>query len=294
VRPLPVPLVDDAILLDDGRKLAYAQWGAPTGTPIVFLHGTPGSRRLVPDPGVSAARDIRVITFDRPGYGDSELLPHVGLADVAADVGCLTNRLGCGAFSVVGFSGGGPYALAVGALLADRVRVVALVAGLAPPAVSRASIDGWSDDARALVDLWHTAPDEAARVATDRYTAFRDHVRDWLTDPAAPAADRRILDDDGYLELFVDAYSHALAPGGAGMAWDEGATYKHLPFALRDVRQPVLLFYGGNDSLIKPDDGKSLAEELPHATFTCWPEEAHLGLFPRWGEVLDAVSSATT
>lgn len=75
---------------------------------------------------------MRLISFDRPGYGGSERLPGRRVADVAADVAAIADAMGLDTFAVVGRSGGGPHSLACAALLPDRVTRVAVLVGLAP------------------------------------------------------------------------------------------------------------------------------------------------------------------
>jgi pimeloyl-ACP methyl ester carboxylesterase len=114
--------------LRGGGVVAWREWGDRGNPPIVFLHGTPGSRLLIPDPTL----DHRVITFDRPGYGLSTPLRIPSLSGVAETVSRIGDALSLKRFAVVGFSGGGRFALACGALLPDRVTRVAVTALLSP------------------------------------------------------------------------------------------------------------------------------------------------------------------
>jgi pimeloyl-ACP methyl ester carboxylesterase len=124
-----------SLTLPDGRTLAYADCGAPDGTPVIFHHGTPGSRLFAAllDDSVSEA-GVRVVVPDRPGYGRSDPVDpaEASLADVRADVEALADHLGFDSFGIAGFSGGGPFALACGDL--NRVDRVALVSALVPGA----------------------------------------------------------------------------------------------------------------------------------------------------------------
>uniref|UniRef100_UPI0013B3CC93 alpha/beta fold hydrolase n=1 Tax=Nonomuraea lactucae TaxID=2249762 RepID=UPI0013B3CC93 len=116
----------------DGRKLAVEDRGNPEGTPVFLLHGTPGSR-FGPSPraGVLYRLGIRLITFDRPGYGHSDRRRGRSVSDVASDVAAIAGALGIGSFAVVGRSGGAPHALACAALLPGLVTRAAALVGLA-------------------------------------------------------------------------------------------------------------------------------------------------------------------
>jgi len=118
----------------DGRRLAYRDAGDPAGIAVVSHHGTPGSRleRHPDDERLMAELGLRVITYDRPGYGGSDPHPGRRVADAAADVAALADHLGLARFAVVGESGGGPHALACSAGLGERVLRVGVVVGSAP------------------------------------------------------------------------------------------------------------------------------------------------------------------
>src|SRR5271155_3123618 len=119
------PSIDSKIKLSDGRILAYAQWGAETGRPVLLLHGGPGTRLFAVDVDAIAASGVRLITLDRPGLAVSDRLPLHGLAAVATDVGELSDHLGLERFGIAGYSAGGTYGLAIGALLPERVTRIA-------------------------------------------------------------------------------------------------------------------------------------------------------------------------
>src|SRR5687768_5099415 len=107
-----MPLADRTISLRDGRSLAYAEWGDPSGAPVVLLHGSPSSRLFRPDEGETASAGVRLITVDRPGYGGSDFDPERTLLGWVDDLTQLVDALELERFVLVGHSSGGPYALA--------------------------------------------------------------------------------------------------------------------------------------------------------------------------------------
>src|ERR1700726_2169775 len=117
----------------DGRRLAASVYGDPEGLPVFLLHGTPGSR-IGPTPrsAILHRLGVRLICFDRPGYGESDRLPRRRGPAGAGDGSALAHALGGGKFAVVGRSGGGPHALACAALLPERTTKAAVLVGLAP------------------------------------------------------------------------------------------------------------------------------------------------------------------
>ena len=92
----------------DGRTIAFMEWGVPHGRPLFVLHGMPGSRYGRHIGGVYERQRVRVITYDRPGYGRSTRRPGLRVVDAAEDVAVIADRLGIDEFAVMGISAGGP------------------------------------------------------------------------------------------------------------------------------------------------------------------------------------------
>ncbi len=127
---------EGVVVLADGRSMGYAMYGPADVRTVVYCHGFPGSRfefQLIDGVLRSGGVDVRVVVFDRPGYGTSTFQQRRTLLDWPADVAAATERLGLDEFAVVGVSGGGPYAMACGFLLADRVTSLGVAVGVAPP-----------------------------------------------------------------------------------------------------------------------------------------------------------------
>jgi len=79
----------------DGRTLAIEEAGDPGGRPVLVHNGTPNSRHLyAPIAADAAARGLRLIGYDRPGYGGSTPQPGRTVADCAADVRAICAELG--------------------------------------------------------------------------------------------------------------------------------------------------------------------------------------------------------
>src|SRR6476661_1219926 len=99
--------------LPDGRTLRAFESGSADGVPVVYHHGTPTSglqaRSWAED---AAAKGIRLLSYDRAGYGLSSRHEGRTVGDVAADIAALADHLGIRRFHTYGVSGGGPHALA--------------------------------------------------------------------------------------------------------------------------------------------------------------------------------------
>jgi pimeloyl-ACP methyl ester carboxylesterase len=122
-------LREGTVALPDGRRLGFGEYGVRGGKPVLLFHGTPGGRQF--DQGLPV-RDAGAWLFvlERPGFGVSDSKPGRRLLDWPSDVEVFADAFGLDRFSVVGFSGGAPYALACGYALPGRVTLVGLVVGM--------------------------------------------------------------------------------------------------------------------------------------------------------------------
>ena len=123
---------DLIVATSDGRQLGVRVWGNPAGAPIFWLHGTPGSRMLRDPTDTYVRYGLAVCGYDRPGYGLSTRRPGRTHAQTVDDVDAIADALGWDRFAVAGASGGSGPALAVAALLPERVTRCAVIVGIAP------------------------------------------------------------------------------------------------------------------------------------------------------------------
>ena len=187
-------LSEGQVNLPDGGSVAWCEWGDAQGHPVVLLHGTPGSRLFLADPTSGSPPGLRVLTFDRPGYGRSSPPALPSVYGVAAIIGRLADDRGFERFPVVGFSGGVPFALACGAVLNDRVSCIAAVSGQGP-------IDELTDAYAALSDAELEMVSEIRRdpaVATDLLWEHGQWYPDTplrMFDHAPATGDESVLND---------------------------------------------------------------------------------------------------
>ncbi|PIE95746.1 alpha/beta hydrolase [Bacillus fungorum] len=124
---------DHIITLQDGRKLAYIEYGKTNGLPVMLFHGTPGSRIWsLTDDMVAKRFGIRLISIDRPGYGLSDQKRNRTVLDWAEDVNELADQLKLQTFSIIGVSGGGAYAAACAYQIPERLQSVQMVSSATP------------------------------------------------------------------------------------------------------------------------------------------------------------------
>jgi len=140
--------------------LGYAEFGDPSGSVVLWFHGTPGGRRQFPLVGRRAAEKLglRVVVVERAGSGLSDSHVYEQVADWGADMVHVADALGADRLGVVGLSGGGPYALSCAATpgLSDRVAAVAVLGGVTPSVGPDAATGGAIELARTFAPVLST------------------------------------------------------------------------------------------------------------------------------------------
>jgi pimeloyl-ACP methyl ester carboxylesterase len=270
------------VITTDGRVLALEEWGDPSGRPVLYLHGTPLSRLARhPDDAMFRRRGIRLITYDRPGYGNSSPLRDRRVADAASDVAAIADFLGLRRFQVFGVSGGAPHALACAALLPGRVN---RVAGLACPAPFDAVGLDWHVG---LIEMNHA---EAVAAAQGR-DVLEAHVKATLAAdlPALlPDIEQPVLSRPEIRAMISASYAEGMRPGLDGALDDTMALYA-LPwgFDLATITVPVYLWHGGLDTLVPATHSRWLAERIPGVVLVTAPDVGHAGHFDATPAMLD-------
>jgi pimeloyl-ACP methyl ester carboxylesterase len=259
--------------LPDGRQLMYAVWGDARGTPVFSLHGTPGCRlNRYPDEQRLSAAGIRLITYDRPGYGRSDRHPGRQVVSCVADVEAIANALRLDRFAVTGGSGGGPHALAVAARLPERVMRARCAVGFAPYGASGldwfAGMDpenvkefGWAlaGEEELHRQLTREAADMVARVAQDPANVLG---ADW----ELAESDHAVLANPLVQGVMREAVPETVARGVWGWVDDDLAFLRPWGFDLGEISVPVEIRYGMQDVLVPAQHGRWLGEHVPAAS----------------------------
>jgi pimeloyl-ACP methyl ester carboxylesterase len=272
------------LVLPDGRQGAYCDGGDPVGYPVIALHGTPGCRfSRWPDESVYARAGVRYITPDRAGYGQASRNAGRTVADEAADVLAVADALGLERFAVTGGSGGGPPALACGALLPGRVERVACQSGLAPYGPVGLPHDQWiaGQTAENIEEIqWALTSQET--LICGLTARQRELERQVAADPAAlfgediAEVDREFLRRPEAAETFQRIIAEQAVHGVYGWADDTLAQTRSWGFDPRQVTVPVLLTYGLADAFVPAQHGRWLAGHLPTAQVEVSSEGGHM------------------
>jgi pimeloyl-ACP methyl ester carboxylesterase len=276
----------------DGRKLAVSEGGDADGVPVLVHYGTPNSRlQYGPDVDAATEHGVRMITYDRPGYGASTAQPGRTVGDCAADVRAICAALGIDRLLTWGISGGGPHVLACAALLSDLVPAAASLASPAPWGADGLDYFAGMGEMNADDTRLYFQDKEAARVKmeSDRVAmlgATPEQVGEILT-TLVSEADAAVF-TPRLAEYLVDSAAAGLGPGGEGW-WEDGvAEFQPWGFAFADIGIPVLLLHGQQDRFVPFGHGVWLAEHIPGVEARLTEDDGHLTLTARHlGEVYD-------
>ena len=281
----------------DGRVLAVMEGGDPAGPAVVVHHGTPMSRLLYgPNLADAEARGLRLIGYDRPGYGDSTPQPGRTVADAATDVATIADALGIDRFATWGISGGGPHALACAALLPERVVAAASLAGAAPyEAEGLDFVDGMGEgnvkefglilEGREKLEPFLCAERDALLAAGQEGLA--EGMRTLLTPVDAAAFTGETA------EFLFESLRVGSANRIDGWLDDDLAFVKPWGCSVEQISVPVLLWQGAEDRFVPLAHGEWLASRIPTCQAHLSPEDGHITLLVRRvGEVHEWLAAA--
>ena len=282
------------IRTDDGRVLEVLTGGDPDGFPLLFHSGSPSA--AVPyGPLDDAARSqaLRLITYSRPGYGGStpRPVPDAGprFADDVPDVVALLDALDVEEFVTLGWSGGGPRALACAALLPDRCRAAATLAGVAPKDAE--GLDWFAGMSPENVEEY-TAAEQGLEAyeahMTEWFLPFRDITAHQLSEAMGELlspVDRAYLQPE-FAEYLAAMFRGAASQGVVGVRDDGLAAVAPWGFDLGSISVPVAVWQGRQDAMVSYAHGEWLAAHVSGATPHLFEDEGHLSLFAKLDEIL--------
>ena len=285
------PRADRTLTLADGRALAFAEWGDLEGRPVFLFHGRPGSRLLCPDEEATEAAGVRLITVDRPGYGRSDPRPGRTLLDWADDMEELADQLELERLPVIGWSSGGPHALACAVRIPTRVTAIGLAASPGPCDAVPGAWEKLPEEVRVLTELLRKDPSAALEGIRKRGQRFADDPESLLAPgwagPDDP--DDTLLADPEILAPMQAWMCEAARQGTAGYVEDWIAEQQPWGFDLSDIDHEAHVWWGERDALVSRAHADYLSSTLPNATRNTYPDDGHLVPVTRWQEMLGSL-----
>ncbi|HUY43037.1 MAG TPA: alpha/beta fold hydrolase [Acidimicrobiales bacterium] len=266
----------------DGRVLEVATLGSPGGATVFFHHGTPGSKysfsMLAP---LAASGEFFLVSSSRAGYGSSDRKRGRDVADVVADTHDVLDALGRDRYLSVGWSGGGPHALACAALGAPRCRAAWSLAGVAPINVGFDWTEGMGPE--------NVAEFERAQIGGEAHEAAIAEIAEVFAEAnqenvirlfggLLSNVDKAVLGDEPTRRTFARAIRQAFARGDGGYFDDDHAFMNAWGFSVSDVTIPVEIWFGDDDLMVPASHGRWLVANLPGARERYFAREGHVSL----------------
>ncbi|MFD1677667.1 alpha/beta fold hydrolase [Alicyclobacillus fodiniaquatilis] len=266
-------MFDGVIEVRNGRKVGYAEYGPKGGYPVVLFHGTPGSRfQVFAHLATRELQEVSIIVPERPGYGLSDVQHQRSLFDHAADIQTLVTHLGIQRFSVIGISGGAPYALACAKALPECIERVSILCGVGP-----------LNDPELLVECDELEQALIARSkAADQYiaqmVAAAQHAPEAVIQQiyaSLPPTDQALISKD-MLSVLLDTFLEGLCIPD-GMVDDYIVLAKPWDFSLHDIQAPVHLWHSTADHKIGIRHAEYIASQVPNAVLHKISNIGHIG-----------------
>jgi pimeloyl-ACP methyl ester carboxylesterase len=279
-----VQLSTSTVRTADGRVLTVDSADVPGGFPVLVHAGSPGSRRMMPlAVSLAAEHGLRLISYDRPGYGESTPSPGRTVAQAAEDARAIAAGLGLDRLACWGHSGGGQYALACAALAPHLVIAVCVFASMAPPDADDLDFLGsLSPGWQAEIEMFYADPDRARQLAWSQaqkrlpaLSTAEGWLEMWGEPPETVSPDRLAVAQ--YLAL---SQQDSLGSGDEGWWEDTVAFLTPWGFDPASIAVPVQLWHGERDAAVPPVFGHWLADRIPHI-------EAHFAADDDHGSIHD-------
>ncbi len=274
---------DEFILaLPDGRSLEVATLGEATGATVLFHHGTPGSANLVRMLAPLAEDgSLFLITTSRAGYGKSSRDEGRNVASVVGDSRAVLDALGRDDYVAVGWSGGGPHALACAALDAPRCRAAWSLAGVVPTDLDFDWTEGMGpENVEEFALAKEGGPKYEAQISAYG-EAFAKATKDdvvelfggLLSDP-----DKAVFEPEERREAFASSLRQGFEFGSDGFYDDDRAIMTEWGFDPTTITVPVSVWFGDHDLMVPRTHGEWLAANLPTSVRYFFPGDGHVTL----------------
>jgi pimeloyl-ACP methyl ester carboxylesterase len=237
---------------------------------------------------------MRMLAVDRPGIGHSTGQPGRRLLDWPQDVRFLVDALGIDRFGIIGWSGGGPYALGVAWAMPSRVAIVGLISSAAPLA-GVAEVDYLLRTHRVARRAADYAP-WMIRLAMWRWSRAQRSDPERHLDEAIEGmieADRLVLEDPALRAMMIGNANELYRQGGRGLYDEALVMARPWEFPLDQVTVPVRLWHGEDDTAVPVGMGRHLARAIPGTLARFYPGEGHHLVYDRWREILGELATET-
>jgi pimeloyl-ACP methyl ester carboxylesterase len=283
--------LEQMVTTPDGRQLEVATLGDPSGLTVVFHHGTPGSVKLVNYfAKIADQSSLYFVTFSRAGYGLSSRLDARSVSSVVADVTTVLDALGRDDYMSLGWSGGGPHALACAALDAPRCVAAWSLAGVVPIDADIDWTEGMGPENLEEFSLALEGGSEyEAHIMRDgeRFAGSTPENIVELFGGLLSEVDKVALVEHEARVVLASSSAHAFAQGYFGFYDDDRAFFRPWGFDPTKIEVPVFVWFGDHDLMVPSSHGQWLVEHVPTAIKVHKPNEGHVSLLTNHEDELE-------
>lgn len=266
-------------------RLAYKEYGAITGTPVIYFHDSGSSRLEAALFHESAQRNgFRLLVVDRPGIGKSEFFACTRPEDFCGALLALVSQLELRQFGVMSLGAGGIYALSLAKLCSERVMFMLSLGGVPGSVFNEQGSNSYS------ASCWNELTPLLVKMLV------RVRQRFFPADPAVTikrleahlcTADRHSLSDRSLFRALAADHEEALSCGYKGIAQDIALCYRKLDYRLQEVTVPVEIWQGETDRLSQRSDCEYMAARMPHARYHRVADRGHFFFVNKMDRVFD-------
>ena len=283
----------DGTAVVDGRRVTFAEYGAPDGAAVFYFSGGDSSRLE----GAALAAHahplgLRIIAPDRPGFGGSDPSPTRRLVDWPRDVAAIAAQLQIDRFAVIALSGGAPHGIATAWAMPERVKALVLVGAAPAPAFAALATD-IALPFRLVAKLADWSPWALRKLLEQQRTLATEDPAKLLrqTQGGVGASDAAYLAAHG--DQYVASKRLGYRQGVAGSVTEHLLYRRDWGFRVEDIHVRTEVFIGADDVMASARANRALAAAIPGATFHLVAGEGHLSLVPLQAErLLRAASRA--
>jgi len=274
---------------ENKHAISWNHYGDSGGEPVFYFHGMPGSclEASVADE-IAGNMGINLISIDRPGYGDSDRQQSLSLFDLADIVAQLADSLQLGRFSVLGFSGGGAYALACAARLSSRIKRTVLVGSIAPFETDEMQSQV-NVDFKPLYELAKLDP-EAAQVQISDMASNPEMLMAAMQS-ILPEPDQSIFAQEGFHRNYLKNLSQAILNGVEGLVDDLYRVTNPWLFDIADIESPVNIWHGRDDNNVGYGVAEYLSSKLAKTSCHLLEDAGHFFMFRDWEQVFERLAA---
>jgi pimeloyl-ACP methyl ester carboxylesterase len=278
-------MLNQVITLKDGRKLGYAEYGSVNGKPVFYFHGHRSSRLEPKIYNIENIKDkIRLIAVDRPGFGLSDFTSNHSFLNWTEDLTELAKSLNINKFSILGGSGGAPFALACAYKIPELISSCGIVAGLGP---IKYGIEGMVKNNRMELKYAQKRP-KLLKVVFNKFLKYSQKLKEKTIEEVLikfqkkskklPEPDRKIMEDKEKLGIYVNLMTEPFRQGIDGPYHESILFVKPWGFNLEDISPEVKVFswHGELDTSVPKHMAISVSEAIPNCELKIYLEDAHI------------------